>query len=75
VDPNGVYVDAMSEDDPHLKLIERVLCLECGLVYGKPAAGGTTLENPGCPTCGYVGWIAVRDHGDDEDKRPLRQAG
>jgi predicted nucleic acid-binding Zn-ribbon protein len=36
-----------------------VRCLECGAVYSKPAAGGTAETNPGCPTCGYVGWIPV----------------
>jgi hypothetical protein len=37
--------------------IERVRCLECGAAYTKPADGGTVTENPGCPRCGYVGWI------------------
>jgi hypothetical protein len=37
-----------------------VRCLECGGVYVKPVAGGTVQQNPGCPTCGYVGWIPVR---------------
>jgi hypothetical protein len=23
------------------------------------AAGGTVNQNPGCPTCGYLGWIPV----------------
>ena len=65
----------MHYDEPHLTLVERVLCLECGVVYGKPAKGGTRSENPGCPSCGYVGWIAVKDHGSDEDQRSLREAG
>jgi hypothetical protein len=43
-----------------LALLETVLCLECGEVYSKPVAGGTVEKNPGCPTCGYVGWIPVR---------------
>jgi hypothetical protein len=46
-------------------VIQKVACLECSLVYAKPAAGGTTTENPGCPRCGYVGWIAVRPADDD----------
>ena len=25
--------------------------------YAKPTAGGTRRTNPGCPDCGYVGWI------------------
>jgi len=37
--------------------LDRVRCLECGTKYVKPAAGGTMNENPGCPRCGYAGWI------------------
>jgi ribosomal protein S27AE len=37
--------------------IERVRCLECGVTYAKPVAGGTASRNPGCTRCGYVGWI------------------
>jgi hypothetical protein len=44
---------------PSLTVIESVRCLECGSVYAKPAAGGTVRENPGCPECGYVGWVAA----------------
>jgi hypothetical protein len=44
---------------PSLVLVESVRCLECGAVYGKPADGGTVRENPGCPECGYVGWLSV----------------
>jgi hypothetical protein len=44
---------------PQLTVVESVRCLECGTVYGKPAAGGTVLENPGCPDCGYVGWVGT----------------
>jgi hypothetical protein len=36
-----------------------VRCLGCGDVYTKPADGGTMRENPGCPSCGYVGWVAA----------------
>ena len=28
-------------------------------VNKKPVKGGTTARNPGCPNCGYVGWIEV----------------
>jgi hypothetical protein len=42
-----------------LEVLESVHCLECGEIYSKPAAGGTVLKNPGCPTCGYVGWIPI----------------
>ena len=39
--------------------IERVRCLDCSATYSKPAGGGTVHENPGCPRCGYLGWIAT----------------
>jgi hypothetical protein len=39
--------------------LDRVRCLECGAKYAKPADGGTVYENPGCPRCGYVGWIST----------------
>ena len=45
-------------DDPeNLVQLDRVRCLECGATYVKPADGGTVHRNPGCPRCGYVGWI------------------
>ena len=34
-----------------------VRCLGCGSVYVKPLGEGTAGDNPGCPRCGYVGWI------------------
>jgi predicted nucleic acid-binding Zn-ribbon protein len=47
------------EDElPSLTVLESVCCLECGAVYAKPSGGGTMLQNPGCPECGYVGWMA-----------------
>jgi hypothetical protein len=42
-----------------LRFVESVRCLECGAVYAKPAGGGTVHANPGCPECGYVGWVAL----------------
>jgi hypothetical protein len=42
-----------------LHLLESVRCLECGETYLKPATGGAIDENPGCPSCGYVGWLPV----------------
>jgi uncharacterized protein with PIN domain len=42
---------------PSLTVLESVRCLECGAVYAKPSGGGTVRENPGCPDCGYVGWV------------------
>ena len=40
--------------------MESVRCLECGEVYSKPSGGGTANANPGCPNCGYVGWVSTR---------------
>jgi hypothetical protein len=48
-----------SPTGPTLAVVESVRCLECGGVYAKPAGGGTVRANPGCPDCGYVGWLAV----------------
>jgi len=42
-----------------LALFETVRCLECGVVYSKPIRGGIVRTNPGCSTCGYLGWIPV----------------
>jgi hypothetical protein len=42
---------------PRLELLHRVRCLGCGAVYSKPSGGGTATANPGCPECGYVGWM------------------
>ena len=53
-------------DGPTLAVYESVRCLACGTVYGKPARGGTQRLNPGCPECGYVGWLSV-----DLSLRPL----
>ena len=44
---------------PALAVYESVRCLECGTIYAKPSRGGTARLNPGCPECGYVGWLAV----------------
>ncbi len=53
-----------------------VRCRSCATVYLKPTEGGTIARNPGCPTCGYVGWVPVtlsaawqRDRSDAD--RPL----
>jgi hypothetical protein len=48
---------------PSLTVVESVRCLECGSVYAKPSKGGTVRENPGCPECGYVGWVAADREG------------
>jgi ribosomal protein S27AE len=44
-------------EDSNLVHIDRVRCLECGATYVKPTDGGTVSRNPGCPRCGYLGWI------------------
>jgi hypothetical protein len=51
-------MEASKGDDARfLSRIERVRCLGCGVVYVKPTGGGTVSANPGCPECGYVGWV------------------
>jgi hypothetical protein len=42
-----------------LQRVERVRCLKCSATYVKPSGGGTVSANPGCPDCGYVGWVRV----------------
>ena len=49
--------DNDTEDLRPLVTIERVRCLGCSASYVKPAGGGTVSANPGCPECGYVGWV------------------
>lgn len=49
--------DHVDQQAPPFELIEAVRCLECGGVYAKPTTGGTAQANPGCPECGYVGWV------------------
>lgn len=44
-------------DDMQQAPVATVRCLSCGASYAKPAAGGTVRANPGCPECGYVGWV------------------
>jgi hypothetical protein len=59
---SGVFYDVehdSGDEGPTLTLLESVRCLECGAVYSKPAGGGTVQQNPGCPDCGYVGWVAA----------------
>jgi predicted nucleic acid-binding Zn-ribbon protein len=60
-------------EGPQLAVVESVRCLECGEVYAKPRAGGTVKENPGCPECGYVGWISTAP-AVSEDWLPSRSA-
>jgi predicted nucleic acid-binding Zn-ribbon protein len=44
-------------ETPLPSVFHAVRCLGCGAVYPKPARGGTVAANPGCPQCGYVGWL------------------
>jgi predicted nucleic acid-binding Zn-ribbon protein len=44
---------------PHLEVLHTVRCLSCGAVYSKLARGGTVTANPGCPDCGYLGWLTT----------------
>jgi len=46
---------------PQLSLITTVRCLGCGRAYAKPERAGTADSNPGCPSCGYVGWVPDED--------------
>jgi hypothetical protein len=51
-------MEASNEDDElPLSRIHRVRCLSCGVAYAKPTDGGTVSANPGCPECGYLGWV------------------
>lgn len=64
-------MDSESGDEaPNLTVLESVRCLECGAVYAKPSGGGTVRQNPGCPDCGYVGWIAITGHSFSEAWTP-----
>jgi hypothetical protein len=60
---SGVFSDMGDDyrqgDGPSLAVFESVSCLECGTIYAKPTQGGTARANPGCPECGYVGWVSV----------------
>jgi hypothetical protein len=51
--------NADDKDGPSLAVYESVRCLACDTVYAKPTRGGTAAANPGCPECGYVGWVSV----------------
>ena len=70
-----------SDDVRTMPGIDRVRCLSCGTLYVKPAGGSTVSANPGCPDCGYVGWVlagspfrgAVRHHSGEDRLR--RRAG
>ena len=52
-------MDAIATIAGLIASFESVRCLECGEVYAKPIGGSTVEKNPGCPLCGYVGWIPI----------------
>jgi hypothetical protein len=54
-----IHVEAAARVLNRLRVLETVLCLECGEIYSKPVGGGTVKKNPGCPECAYVGWIPL----------------
>jgi hypothetical protein len=63
-------------EPPNLTVLESVGCLKCGAVYAKPSAGGTVRENPGCPDCGYAGWVGAHVRAFSESwTRPHFDAG
>jgi hypothetical protein len=45
------------EEERGQRPTDSVRCLQCGIAYEKPFGGGTEEQNPGCPACGYSGWI------------------
>ena len=49
----------MTVSSTGLNVHEPVRCLDCGKGYAKPTGGGTLSMNPGCPHCGYVGWLPI----------------
>jgi hypothetical protein len=50
-------VEPEPRGEPRPSVAIRVRCLDCGAAYAKPVSGGTMATNPGCPRCGYSGWI------------------
>ena len=49
------------EDDvTPLEIVQEVRCLSCGTVYAKPRGGSAVSKSPGCPECGYVGWLSAK---------------
>jgi hypothetical protein len=69
---SGIFLHVESDTGdvmPSLSVVESVRCLDCGAVYVKPSAGGTVRENPGCPECGYVGWVAAESRESFSERR------
>ena len=71
-----MHVESDSRDLPmNLTVLKSVHCLECGAVYGKPSGRGTVRANPGCPDCGYVGWVAADPSGSISETWSPRHSG
>jgi len=71
---SGVFTH-MVVTSAELVEVERVRCLECGMSYLKPCGGTIMRRNPGCPRCGYVGWIsAFVPVNELPESEPLRSA-
>ena len=51
--------EGVTPSAPDPNVLEPVRCLECGKGYAKPTSGGTLSTNPGCPHCGYLGWLPL----------------
>ncbi len=68
-------MEGKANGGPVLTALESVRCLECGAIYSKPLDGGTVRENPGCPECGYVGWVIARASAFEERPRRRSVAG
>ena len=60
---------------PSLAVLETVRCLECSAVYSKPRGGSTVQRNPGCPECGYVGWLSAAIPLNGASPRPRLASG
>jgi hypothetical protein len=54
----GMSADDVSQTPP---LEIQVFCLACGACYRKPLAGSVVSSNPGCSSCGYLGWVLDAD--------------
>jgi hypothetical protein len=66
---------ATGQRERELELLESVRCLGCGAVYAKPGGRGTAVASPGCPECGYVGWVTSDVALDEEPAQRRYVAG
>ena len=55
----GIYACVEGSRATQISNVVTVRCLGCNELYAKPLGGGTVRTNPGCPECGYVGWVSV----------------